>query len=80
MLEDLDDRQLLARMAILEGEYNEIREKIKKLEHGRMWVENRLTSLEINNEPPNKDQSITSVKEQNGDTPKDSKVESEMSA
>ena len=46
VLEELEDKQLLARIGSLEGEHKELLEQVKKLEHGRTWVENRLTSLE----------------------------------
>ena len=46
MLEELEDKQLMARIGSLEGEHKELLEQVKKLEHGRTWVENRLTSLE----------------------------------
>ena len=46
MLEELEDKQLMARIGALEGEHKELLEQVKKLEHGRTWVENRLTSLE----------------------------------
>ena len=46
MLEELEDKQLMSRIGSLEGEHRELLEQVKKLEHGRTWVENRLTSLE----------------------------------
>ena len=46
LLEDLEDKQLLARIKDLEGENSRLTEKVWKLEHGRTWVENRLTALE----------------------------------
>ena len=46
LLEDLEDKQLLARIQELEVENTRITEKVWKLEHGRTWVENRLTALE----------------------------------
>ena len=46
VLEELEDKQLLARIGTLEGDHKELLEQVKKLEHGRTWVENRLTSLE----------------------------------
>lgn len=50
MDEDLDEKQLKIRMDSLEEEYKELQEKIKKLDHGRMWIENRLSVLEDPNE------------------------------
>ncbi len=46
LLEDLEDKQLLARIKDLEMENSRLTEKVWKLEHGRTWVENRLTALE----------------------------------
>ena len=46
LLEDLEDKQLLARIQALEAENSGLTEKVWKLEHGRTWVENRLTALE----------------------------------
>ena len=46
MLEDMDEKQLSFRMDSLEEEYKELKEKIRKLDHGRMWIENRLSALE----------------------------------
>ena len=47
---DFDEKQLKLRLDSLEEEYKELQEKIKKLDHGRMWIENRLTVLEYPNE------------------------------
>ncbi len=46
LLEDLEDKQLLSRIQELEAENSTLKEKVWKLEHGRTWVENRLTALE----------------------------------
>lgn len=46
VLEDLEDKQLLARIQSLETENSSLTEKVSKLDHGRTWVENRLTALE----------------------------------
>ncbi len=45
-LEELEDKQLLARIKALEAENSNITEKVWKLEHGRTWLENRMTALE----------------------------------
>ena len=50
MDENLDEKQLTIRLDSLEEEYKELQEKIKKLDHGRMWIENRLSVLEDPNE------------------------------
>ena len=47
---DFDEKQLKLRLDSLEEEYKQLQEKIKKLDHGRMWIENRLTVLEYPNE------------------------------
>ena len=47
---DFVEKQLKFRLDSLEEEYKELQEKIKKLDHGRMWIENRLTVLEYPNE------------------------------
>ena len=46
MLEDLEDKQLLARIQSLEAENSLMTEKVRKLEHHKTWVENRLVGLE----------------------------------
>ena len=46
MLEELEDKQLLARISTMEGEHSKLKEQVWKLEHGRTWVENRLTAVE----------------------------------
>ena len=46
LLEDLEDKEMLKRIQTLEEENSSLTEKIWKLEHGRSWVENRLTALE----------------------------------
>lgn len=46
MLEDLEDKQLRERIGNLESENSNMKEQVWKLEHGRTWVENRLTALE----------------------------------
>lgn len=46
MLEELEDKQLMARITNLEGKHFKLTEQVKKLEHGRVWIENRLTAVE----------------------------------
>ncbi len=46
LLEDLEDKQLDSRIRELEAENSRLTEKVWKLEHGKTWVENRLTALE----------------------------------
>ena len=45
-LEDLDDKQMLVRMSGIETEHSILKEKVWKLEHGRSWIENRMSALE----------------------------------
>ena len=46
LLEDLEDKQLRQRITALENENSNVKEQIWKLEHGRNWMENRLTAME----------------------------------
>ena len=46
LLEDLEDKQLRQRITALEAENSSVKEQIWKLEHGRNWMENRLTAME----------------------------------
>ena len=46
LLEDLEDKQLRQRLAALENENSNVKEQLWKLEHGRNWMENRLTAME----------------------------------
>ena len=45
-MEDLEDKQLRQRITALENENSNVKEQIWKLEHGRNWMENRLTAME----------------------------------
>ena len=56
IFEDYDEKQLSNRMETLEEEHKELQEKIKKLDHGRMWMENRLSALESTNQHQLKDE------------------------
>eukprot|EP00093_Oithona_nana_P005370 05370.XXX_230905_229539_1 [CDS] Oithona nana genome sequencing. len=46
LLEDLEDKQLRQRITALENENSNVKEQVWKLEHGRNWMENRLTAME----------------------------------
>lgn len=46
VLEDYDEKQLSIRMETLEEKHKELQEKINKLDHNRMWMETRLSTLE----------------------------------
>ena len=47
LLEDLEDIQLRERISQLEGDHSNVKEQVWKLEHGRQWMEERLTALEV---------------------------------
>ena len=46
VLEELDEKQLQERIGALELDHSSVKEQVWKLEHGRQWMENRLTALE----------------------------------
>jgi hypothetical protein len=60
LLEDLEDKQLRERIGALEAENSNMKEQVWKLEHGRTWVENRLTALETD---------LQSLREGGGEVP-----------
>ena len=59
---ECDEKELLSRMETLEEEHKELQEKIKKLDHGRMWMENRLCALESTNQYQQKDEIAKKLK------------------
>jgi len=46
VIEELEDKQLLGRLAMVEHENKELREVVARLEHGRGWLEQRVGVLE----------------------------------
>jgi len=46
VMEELEDKQLLGRLTMVEQENKELRELVARLEHGRSWLEQRVGALE----------------------------------
>jgi len=54
VMEELEDKQLLGRLTMVEQENKELRELVARLEHGRSWLEQRVGALEgqLGSDPP----------------------------
>jgi len=63
---ELEDKLLLSRLTRLEKENHTLREMVKKLDHGRLWLEERVAALEdFNKNIPNNNEFENGITEGN---------------